>query len=97
MRIIALEHELKPLEPATAAAVLAAEAQALWALQQEGLVREAHFRADRKEAVLLLEAPGVAEAETRLSAMPLVKEGYIRFELIPLVPYDGYARLFARP
>jgi hypothetical protein len=26
---------------------------------------------------------------------PLVQEGCIRFELVPLVPYDGYARLFA--
>jgi hypothetical protein len=95
MRLIALELELKPLDPATAAQVLHAEAKALWTLQQEGLVREACFRGDRKEAVLILEAPGMAEAETRLSAMPLVREGYIRFELIPLVPYDGYARLFA--
>lgn len=95
MRVIALEHELKPLDPATAAEVLRAEAAALWALQQLGLVREAHFRADRKEAVLILEAGSMAEAETRLSAMPLVREGYIRFELIPLVPYDGYARLFS--
>lgn len=95
MRVIALERELKPLDPATAAEVLRAEAKALWALQQEGLVREAHFRADRKEAVLMLEVGSVAEAEARLSAMPLVREGYIRFELIPLVPYDGYARLFA--
>ena len=95
MRLIALEHELKPLDPATAAEVLHTEAAALWALQQEGLVREAHFRADRKEAVLILEVRDLAEAETRLSAMPLVREGYIRFELIPLVPYDGYARLFA--
>lgn len=96
MRLLALEHELKPLDPATAAGVLRAEAMALWALQQEGLVREAHFRADRKEAVLVLEAGSLAEAEIRLAAMPLVREGYIRFEVIALVPYDGYARLFAR-
>jgi len=95
MRLIALEHELKPLDSATAAEVLRSEAAALWELQQAGLVRESHFRADRKEAVLVLEAGSVAEAEARLSAMPLVREGYIRFELIPLVPYDGYARLFA--
>lgn len=95
MRLLALEYELKALDPATAAEVLRAEAMALWALQQEGLVREAHFRADRKEAVLVLEAGSLAEAETRLAAMPLVCEGYIRFEVIALVPYDGYARLFA--
>jgi hypothetical protein len=94
VRILALEHELKTLEPATAARVLRAEAAALWALQQEGFVREAHFRGDRKEAVLILEARDLAEAAMRLATMPLVEEGCIRFELIALVPYDGYARLF---
>jgi len=95
MRILALEHECRPLVYATAESVLQAEAAALWALQQEGLVREAYFRGDRKEAVLVLEAATRAEAEARLATLPLVTGGFIHFELIPLVPYDGYARLFA--
>jgi len=29
-----------------------------------------------------------------LSSLPLVEQGLIRFELIPLVAYPGFARLF---
>lgn len=94
MQIIALEHEQRVLPREAAAAILRAEAQSLWALQQEGFVRTAYFRADRKEAVLVLEAPSLADSEAQLRRLPLVRDGYIAFELIPLAPYDGFARLF---
>ncbi|HWQ09873.1 MAG TPA: hypothetical protein VN436_12215 [Holophaga sp.] len=94
MRIIALEHECGSLEPAVQERVLREEARALWELQQAGYVREAYFRADRKEAVLVLEAQGPEQARDVLAGLPLVQQGIIRFEFVPLVPYDGYARLF---
>jgi len=34
-------------------------------------------------------------AEAALDSLPLVQAGLIRFELIPLSPYPGFARLFA--
>ena len=51
--------------------------------------------ADRHEAVLVLECADAAEARSALAGLPLVAAGLIEFELIPLVPYDGFARLFA--
>jgi hypothetical protein len=45
--------------------------------------------------VLVLECAGVSEAREVLATLPLVKEGLITFDLIPLVPYPGFARLFA--
>lgn len=94
MQIIALERELQRLPKAAGESILREEARALWALQQEGLVRSAFFRSDRKEAVLIIEAPSAAECEARLGRLPLVQGEYITFELIPLVPYNGFARLF---
>ena len=35
------------------------------------------------------------QAEARRVTLPLVAQGLIEFDIIPLVPYDGYARLFA--
>ena len=55
-----------------------------------------YFRADRSTAVLILECAEIAEAEQTLSTLPLVHAGLIRFELIPLVPYPGFARLFQK-
>jgi hypothetical protein len=95
LRILALEQERSPLDPVTASDLLRAEAQVLWELCMEGIVRSADFRADRHEAVLLLEADSLATASKALERLPLVRSGAIVFELIPLAPYDGFARLFA--
>lgn len=94
MKILALEMELVPDPAAFTADLLREEARVLWDLQVAGLVRECHFRADRHEAVLTLECAGVDEARSALGRLPLVREGLIAFELMPLVPYDGFARLF---
>ncbi len=92
MRILVLEHE----QPGASfpPELLRAEARRVWELQQQGIVREIHFRADRHDAVLLLECADVAEARAHLDTLPLAQAGLIRFEIIGLVPYDGFARLF---
>ena len=50
---------------------------------------------DRRQAVLVLECESADEARRRLEELPLVREGLIDFEVIPLVAYPGFARLFA--
>ena len=42
----------------------------------------------------MLECSSLAEAAAALDALPLVREGLITFELLPLAPYDGFERLF---
>ena len=94
MQIIALEHERRTFPGDAADPILRAEARTLWALQQQGFVRAAYFRADRKEAVLILESDSLNACAAQLRRLPLVHGGYIEFELVPLAPYDGFARLF---
>ena len=95
MKILAIERE----QPGAAAHELQrlarAEAARAWELYQAGLIRELYFRQDRHEAVLLLECAGVEEAAASLATLPLVEAGLIVFEIIPLAPYPGFARLFA--
>ena len=67
----------------------------MWRLQQEDVIREIYFRADQSCAVLMLECDDLEQARRRLSELPLVAAGLIQFELIPLRPYPGFARLFA--
>lgn len=95
MKILALEKEIPGDDPERFRPHLRAEAARLWELHQEGAVRELYFRADRSEAVLVLESAGVAEARELLGTLPLVSAGLIEFELIPLTAYPGFARLFA--
>jgi muconolactone delta-isomerase len=72
-----------------------AEAARVWELYQAGLFREMYFRQDWPGAVLILECASVDEAHEVLNTLPLVKEGLITFEVIPLVAYPGFSRLFA--
>jgi len=98
MKIIALERPVPGVaDEAFTPALLREEAARAWELLQEGALRELCFRADREEAVLFLEAPDVAAARATLSRLPLVREGLIDFDLIPLRAYPGFARLFTRP
>lgn len=94
MKILAMEIEIEGVKPEQFAPHLKAEARHVWELYQGGILRELYFRADRSEAVLILECESVAAAKDKLDTLPLVQAGLIRFEIIPLVPYPGFARLF---
>jgi hypothetical protein len=94
MKILAVEREIPGISPERFQPLLRAEAESVWALYRGGTVREAHFDADRHAAVLVLECADAKEAGRILSGLPLVREGLIRFEIMPLAPYDGFERLF---
>ena len=94
MKILAIEKEIEDAKPEQFSPHLKAEAAQVWKLIQDGLIRETYFRTDRTEAVLMLECADPDEAQRALQSLPLVKEGLICFEVIPLKPYSGFARLF---
>ncbi|HSL46299.1 MAG TPA: muconolactone Delta-isomerase family protein [Anaerolineales bacterium] len=94
MKILAMEVEADGIQPEQYQPHLKAEARHVWELYQSGVIRELYFRADRSEAVLILECKDVNEAQEILASLPLMQAGLIRFEIIPLVPYPGFARLF---
>jgi hypothetical protein len=95
MKILALEKELPGVAAEAYQPLLKAEARRIWELQQSGVIHEIYFNSDQHTAVIMLECAYIAEAQDLLASLPLVKAGLIEFELIPLVPYDGLARLFA--
>jgi muconolactone delta-isomerase len=96
MKILALEHEL----PGTTAEQFQQhandEARKVWELYQSGVIRELYFRADKNEAVLVLECASVIEAQEILASLPFVQAGLISFEVLPLKAYPGFARLFEK-
>jgi hypothetical protein len=95
MKILAIEHETPGLTEEDFAPHLEAEAWRAWELHQTDVFRELYFRADRAEAVLVLECADIAAAEAILATLPLVQAGLITFELIPLRAYPGFGRPFA--
>jgi muconolactone delta-isomerase len=97
MKILALEKEIPGIDDNRfTPEILRMEAARAWQLHQEGVIRELYFRPDRQEAVLILECKDLEEARSVLAVLPLVKEGLITFDIIPLTAYPGFARLFER-
>ncbi len=94
MKILAIEHEVPGRMPGEFGPRLKSEAAKLWELYQSDQVREFYFRGDRAEAVLILECQDIGEAARLLGSLPLVEAKLTRFELIPLIPYPGFSRLF---
>ena len=95
MRILALEVERPGASTEAFRPHLREEARKVWEFYQEDFIREAYFRADQTSAVLVLECRDVEEAKQKLSELPLVSAELIDFDLIPLIPYPGFSRLFA--
>ncbi len=95
MKILALERDQPGLTAADFHPHLKAEATRAWELYQAGLLRELYFDAGAHTAVLILECASLEDAQAALNTLPLVEHGLMKFDLIPLAPYDGFARLFA--
>jgi hypothetical protein len=94
MKILAIEKEYTGKKVEDFQPHLKAEARQVWKLYKRGVIREIYFRADQKSAIIILECKNIEDAEENLSTLPLVREGLIYFEFIPLAPYPGYERLF---
>ncbi len=96
MKILALEKELPEADAEEIRQLLPLEAWQAYQLYQAGWLRELYFRQDMHTAVLILECANLEEACSVLGSLPLIEEGLISFDLIPLVPYSGFARLFSQ-
>ena len=94
MKIIALEKEIPGTQPEDFISHLKTEATRVWELYQSGHIRELYFREERNEAILILECADSEEAHQLLGSLPLVQAGLISFEVISLIPYPGFERLF---
>jgi muconolactone delta-isomerase len=94
MKILAIEKATHGSKAEDFQPYLKAEAARVWELYQEGIIREFYFRQDQHNAVLVLECTSITHAKEVLATLPLVKASLIDFELIPLAPYPGLARLF---
>jgi muconolactone delta-isomerase len=94
MKFLAIEQSVPGAGGDQCRPYLRAEAERAWELYESGVLRELYFRSDRDAAVLMMECLNREEVEEILATLPLVREGLIRFDVIPLVPYPGFKRLF---
>lgn len=92
MKILAIENEMEGVEWDKLEDLLKDEARHAYDLYLSGSIREIYFT-ENKNAVLVLETEDKIAAIKLLDALPLVKSGKIRFELMELRPYTGYERI----
>jgi hypothetical protein len=96
MKILALEKEVGKVQQDEYDPYLLDEAAKVYEFYLSGVIREFYFHETDHTAVLILECTDADEAQKVLSNLPLVKAGLITFDVIPLVPYSGFSRLFSR-
>jgi hypothetical protein len=94
MKILAIEREVEGKSHRDFESHLKSEALHVWKLYQEDKIREIYFDKEKNSAVIILESIDEIEARSILNNLPLVKENLIDFEIISLVPYAGFGRLF---
>ena len=74
--------------------LLKQEAKVLWDLQKNGIIRNIWFTRNTREAILIIETDDIIRIKEIIDTFPLVKEGLITYDIVELVAYDGYERLF---
>jgi len=95
MRHLCLSRRLPGADPQRIAALLRAEARAVWELHAADIAREVWFDREAGRGVLILECADRAAAVAALARLPLVAEGLIGFDIHPLSPFTQLAQLFA--
>ncbi len=93
MKFLAIEIDVQGVREEDFKPFLKVESLKVLELYESGIFRELYFRADKPNAVLILECETVDDARESLDSLPLVKNKLISFELIPLKPYPGFSRL----
>lgn len=100
MQILALLRTLPSATPDRLGPLVKAEAEQIWALHLNGTLRSAHFLQAPGAPIpsgvtLMLETDNLATAEALIGGLPMVVEGLIAAEVLPLAPFTSYASLFA--
>ena len=74
------------------------EIRAVWQLYTQGICREFYTRANEPgRVVLMLESASLETAKEALATLPFAQLHLIDFDVIPLAPFTGLARLFQAP
>ena len=89
MKIIVIAHRTATATPEAIGPLLEPEAKRALSMVAENVVREIHGRADGQGAILVFEAEDEAEVRAHLDTLPLAQNGYLAFDVYPVVPYRG--------
>lgn len=72
------------------------ENKVVWELYKVDVIREMYFRGDGRGAVFVLESASVDAAKEAFSQLPMVRDGLLTTEFIPLNPFSQLEYAFAK-
>jgi hypothetical protein len=75
---------------------VSAEAAQAWEFYASEQIRQMYYIADMSGAVMLWEGESVESVTQEVSRLPMVQEGILACEILPIKPYTGFASLFAQ-
>jgi len=96
MKILAIERERPGVAAEQILSFLKEEAETVWEWYQAGIMREVYFHEEHSSAILIMECDNKHHAEKILNTLPLVREKLVELDILPLMPYPGFARLFEK-
>ncbi len=96
MQILAISKINEAADPSKMGPHLDDEVKHTLEAYLDGHIRSFWFRAEGMGIVLLLESADKEEAQRVLGKMPLVVNGFIEFDVIPLQPLMPLGRLIGR-
>jgi muconolactone delta-isomerase len=92
MRFLAIiERRTKQFSEEQFSPFLDAEAERVRELYTQGIMRAVSSRGDVKGAVAELECADLQEAQSVLATLPFAQQGLVDIQIIPLLPYRGFA------
>ena len=98
MKILVLPRPIEGVPREELLQHAAEEIQAVWELYAQGICREFYTRANEPgRVVLMFESASVEAAKEALATLPFAQLHLIDFDVIPLAPFTGLARLFQAP
>lgn len=93
MKILAIDKVMPDATPDKVKETFMDEVNYTVKMYLADVVREMYFRQDRSGTILMLEAPSLEDARSLINKMPMVQEGLIDYELIPVGPFVPLALL----
>ena len=86
MKVIAFGNIVKPVTPEQRAEIMPNEVPATLKLYLDGKIEQFFYRQDKPGVIFLMNADSVEQAKATVETLPLVKEGYAQYDLIPVGP-----------
>ena len=86
MKVLAVATINKPLSPEQHQQIMPSEVPATLKLYLDGKIEQFFFRQDKPGVVFLMNVDSVEQAKATIEALPLVTEGHLQYEFMPVGP-----------